>query len=91
MTVSLWFLAPGSWFHGAGDYFSTYIREGSIDMPDICKCKNESCRSKQECYRYISEPSQHQAYGSFSVSVGDDKCNCFVQAQVGLPLEEEAE
>lgn len=36
-------------------------------MPDISKCKNESCPKKERCYRYTVPPSEfRQAYGSFA-------------------------
>lgn len=35
-------------------------------MPDISMCKNEECRLRKYCYRYIVEPDEMlQAYGSF--------------------------
>lgn len=46
-------------------------------MPDISKCKNEECPSKNECYRYTVEPSDYQSYASFNPEKGEDKCGYY--------------
>jgi hypothetical protein len=28
-------------------------------MPDIAMCKNETCKLKKDCYRYMAEPSKY--------------------------------
>ena len=30
------------------------------NMPDIAMCKNETCKLKKECYRYMVEPSKYR-------------------------------
>ena len=39
-------------------------------MPDISMCKNEKCKRKNKCYRYMAKPSMYQSYGDF------DEKNC---------------
>lgn len=34
-------------------------------MPDISKCSNSSCKLKENCYRWTSEPSYWQSYCYF--------------------------
>ena len=43
-------------------------------MPDIAKCKNETCPIKESCYRYTSKPSFMQSYGNFTY---DNGCNYY--------------
>lgn len=46
-------------------------------MPDISKCKNETCTLKELCYRYTSKPNEHwQSYGSFKQDEAGD-CEYF--------------
>jgi hypothetical protein len=34
-------------------------------MPDIAKCQHTDCEKSQECYRFVSEPNQHQCFVDF--------------------------
>jgi hypothetical protein len=47
-------------------------------MPDISKCTDKDCPSKEECYRWNSPPYEHgQAYGDFKHSESTGKCSYF--------------
>ena len=41
-------------------------------MSDISMCKNETCKVRDQCYRFTADPAQAgQSYGDFAPS--DDK------------------
>ena len=45
-----------------------------MTMPDIAMCENETCKLKQECYRYMAKPNEHwQVYADFK-PVREDYC-----------------
>ena len=45
-------------------------------MPDISKCNNKSCPSKDSCYRFTSTPSPfRQWYADFKYDKVTGKCN----------------
>ena len=45
-------------------------------MPDIAKCSNDSCPSKDTCYRFTSTPSPfRQSYQDFKYHPGTGKCD----------------
>jgi hypothetical protein len=47
-------------------------------MPDIAKYCNESCPSKDSCYRYTVEPSPlWQSYSDFEYNKETGKCNFY--------------
>ncbi|MDD4984097.1 MAG: hypothetical protein PHH82_04655 [Candidatus ainarchaeum sp.] len=47
-------------------------------MPDISKCTDEKCPSKQECYRWNSKPYEYgQSYGDFKHDKKTGKCTSF--------------
>ena len=47
-------------------------------MPDIAKCNNKSCPSKDSCYRYTVEPSpMWQSYSNFEYIKEKGKCNFY--------------
>lgn len=46
-------------------------------MPDISKCNNYQCPSKEQCYRFTSEPNTYQTYADFKPEEGEDKCNYY--------------
>lgn len=48
-------------------------------MPDISKCRNLNCPSKEQCYRFTSEPNLYQTYSDFKPEEGKDKCDYFWQ------------
>lgn len=36
-------------------------------MPDIAMCKNDECKLKRDCYRYLAIPNEHvQTYSDFN-------------------------
>lgn len=48
-------------------------------MPDIAKCENEECPSKEQCYRFTCKPSDfRQSYMGFEPEEGEDKCDGFM-------------
>ena len=45
-------------------------------MPDISKCDNKSCPSKDSCYRFTSMDSPFwQSYGGFQYDEETGKCD----------------
>ncbi len=48
-------------------------------MPDISMCKNESCPSKNKCYRYTATPLKEQFYGYFPLKEGENMCDFFLK------------
>jgi hypothetical protein len=50
-------------------------------MPDITMCLNQSCKSKEKCYRFIATATPiRQAYTYFGV-VDNEKCEHFCKVQ----------
>lgn len=49
-------------------------------MPDISKCADSECPSKQTCYRFIAPPSQYQAYSEFGRLVNAPRCDDYIEA-----------
>ena len=48
-------------------------------MPDIAMCKNETCKLKKECYRYMAEPSKYrQAYADIKPNKKGE-CDYFIK------------
>lgn len=80
MTISIWHLAPGSWQHGAGNYFCKYVREGGIDMHDVALCHNRGCPSKETCYRFTAELPD-SLYARFD-SQGAKKCDYYIPTRI---------
>lgn len=50
-------------------------------MPDITMCKNASCSSKLQCYRFMVKPDEWQAFADYEVPEGMDKCDSFESIQ----------
>ena len=52
-------------------------------MPDISKCKNETCVKKNQCYRFTCIPSEFgQSWGDFEPSFNRKRyfgCNYFMK------------
>lgn len=48
-------------------------------MPDITKCTNKECKSKEKCYRYMSKANNRQSYEFFNL-YREDKCAYFIPA-----------
>lgn len=47
-------------------------------MPDISMCANDSCPSRNECYRFRAIPNEHrQSYQQYSPKEGEDRCDDF--------------
>lgn len=47
-------------------------------MPDISLCLNNTCPSKEKCYRAIAIPNfPNQSYMKFEVPKGKKKCSYF--------------
>lgn len=45
-------------------------------MPDISKCNNNNCPSKDSCYRFTSQPSPFwQSYSDFKFDEKTGKCD----------------
>ena len=48
-------------------------------MPDISMCKNETCKLKKECYRYMATPSKYwQTYADIEPNKKGD-CDYFIK------------
>ena len=48
-------------------------------MPDISMCKNETCKLKKECYRYMAEPSKYwQTYADIKPNKKGE-CDYFIK------------
>lgn len=45
-------------------------------MPDISKCSNTKCPSREKCYRYRVKPSEMQSYADFKPD--GEKCSRFI-------------
>lgn len=45
-------------------------------MPDITMCKNETCKKKEDCYRFTATPSRFQSYSNFQYGK-DGECDDF--------------
>jgi hypothetical protein len=46
-------------------------------MPDISKCANQHCPLKNNCRRFLIEPSEYrQTYGEFKPYIKDEKIQC---------------
>lgn len=45
-------------------------------MPDITMCvkKNNKCKVKKDCYRYIAKPNKYQSYSNFWHEYGQRCC-----------------
>ena len=54
-------------------------------MPSIALCRNKDCPSCGGCLRFISEPTECQAYARFDPR-GAEKCAYYIEAQLPLPL-----
>ena len=48
-------------------------------MADICKCTNDKCPIKEQCYRWTAEDEDLQAYSHFSP---DEKGYCSMQIEL---------
>ena len=49
-------------------------------MPDIAMCKNKTCPSRDQCYRYRAVPARdHQSYMAYEPDEDAGKCEDFVQ------------
>ena len=47
-------------------------------MPDISMCDNESCPSRNTCFRFTAIPNEGwQSYGDFQIPKGKDKCEYY--------------
>jgi len=47
-------------------------------MADISKCKDETCPSKNMCYRFTAPANElRQSYGIFNREEDADNCNFF--------------
>lgn len=47
-------------------------------MPDITKCASDHCPRKEQCWRYVCEPSPFwQAYSNFD----PENCERFIDAE----------
>lgn len=53
-------------------------------MPDISKCKNESCKLKETCYRYVCNPNDYQSYGVFEIDEETGKCKFYYPVHIGV-------
>lgn len=58
-------------------------------MPDISKCANHNCPSKNDCYRYMSKSSDVQAWGNFGLLQCADKCDYFVQISERIKVDQD--
>ena len=48
-------------------------------MPDIAMCKNETCKLKKECYRYMAKPSKYwQSYADIKPNKKGE-CDYFIK------------
>jgi hypothetical protein len=43
------------------------------------KCSNDNCPLKYECYRFVSEPTEHQWYNQFEFK--DGICDGFIETK----------
>ncbi len=49
-------------------------------MSDITLCTNQTCPSREECYRFKSAPNPFvQAYGKMQPKEGEDRCAFFME------------
>jgi len=47
-------------------------------MADISMCKNQECKSKDNCHRFTAPANRHwQTYAEFTPKKGEDKCDDF--------------
>ncbi len=60
-------------------------------MPDISCCRNRTCPSRHECYRFRAVPSQRQSMACFVPVLGQDRCDFFVKIVPGDRLSPEGE
>ena len=52
-------------------------------MPDISMCNNQTCPSKDTCYRFKAKPNEYyQSYTTYVVPEGKDKCEHYVPVSV---------
>ena len=47
--------------------------------PDIAKCGNTKCKSKDKCYRFTSIANEYQSYEDFKPKKGRVKCEYFME------------
>lgn len=47
-------------------------------MPDMALCRNQTCPSREHCYRFTAEPSCHQVYAQFTVRPKEDRCDYYI-------------
>lgn len=53
-------------------------------------CLNESCPSRERCYRYMATPSEFmQAYAAFVFPPGSTSCDDFLDLREWKPLRTE--
>jgi hypothetical protein len=60
-------------------------------MPDLSMCRNRTCPSRGECFRYRAMPSQRQSITSFAPVLGEDRCDFFVKIMPGDRLNPDGE
>ena len=46
-------------------------------MPDIAMCGDDTCPSRENCWRFIAPPSDRQSYMVFDRK-GKDRCDAFM-------------
>jgi len=51
-------------------------------VPDVSLCRDHSCPSRGQCYRYTATPSKRQTYAEFGRAEGLEKCEAFVEVRV---------
>ena len=45
-------------------------------MPDISMCRNETCRLRFTCFRFLAEPGDPQSYANWKIEVIDGHETC---------------
>ena len=58
-------------------------------MNDICKCTNNLCPIRIDCYRYRAIGSQRQAYNCFKYDEEKKSCDNFYPIEKDMRLKDE--
>ncbi len=80
--ISVWHIVGESWKPGSACTLVKYVQERGEEMPDMALCQNQTCPSKEHCYRFTAQPSCHQVYAKFHVQGKADRCEYYIPSKM---------
>ena len=72
--ISVWHIVGDSWKPGSACTLVKYVREGGEELPDMALCQNQTCPSREHCFRF----KVHEVYAQFQVPGKADRCGYYI-------------